>query len=420
MLKPAQKRLLILSSLGGVLEFYDFIIFALLAKYIAYNYFPSQNDAVSLIETFATFALGYLARPFGGILFGHFGDKRGRKKTFTASILLMALATFGIAFVPSYHDIGIAAPITITLLRLIQGLSIGGEIPGAIAYVSESIPEHKGAATGIIFAFLQLGILLGLLTQGILTTVFSPDTMLLYGWRIAFIIGGLFGLASFFLRQHLEESPAFRKIEHQLENIPLFTLLRQHPREALGATLVVGLGAAFITLLFLFTPAYISNLLHIQDARYIWLNAGAIFLVGILNIIIGRYADKFSHIKLLKIVALFTLVFALPIFYIYVMHYEQVIVALLLSALLTGAAWGIIPALLSDIFATKIRYSGIAVTYNLSFAIFGGLTPLTASYLIYQTHTLMAPAFYLIFVTILCFIGLRLLHIKPKSKTRKK
>ena len=137
MLKPAQKRLLILSSLGGVLEFYDFIIFALLAKYIAYNYFPSQNDTVSLIETFATFALGYLARPFGGILFGHFGDKRGRKKTFTASILLMALATFGIAFVPSYHDIGIAAPITITLLRLIQGLSIGGEIPGAIAYVSE-------------------------------------------------------------------------------------------------------------------------------------------------------------------------------------------------------------------------------------------------------------------------------------------
>jgi MFS family permease len=149
-----QRKLLFLSSLGGILEFYDFIIYALFAGYISNNFFPSSNSLTGLIITFATFAIGYLVRPLGGIIFGHFGDRVGRKATFTISILLMAFATLSIGLIPSYSTIGMAAPVLVITLRIIQGLSIGGEIPGAITYVSESWQTRKAWHAALFFARL--------------------------------------------------------------------------------------------------------------------------------------------------------------------------------------------------------------------------------------------------------------------------
>src|SRR3990167_2565126 len=191
MFNKAQRKLLFLSSLGGVLEFYDFIIYALLAGYLSKVFFPLENNVASLLVTFATFSIGYLVRPFGGILFGHFGDKLGRKKTFTISILIMALSTFFIGVVPSYQTIGMAAPLILTALRVVQGLSVGGEIPGAIAYVSEFMPEKKGLANGIIFFSLMNGITLGSLIQAIFTGLLSQQAMFSWEFRIPFLIGGV-------------------------------------------------------------------------------------------------------------------------------------------------------------------------------------------------------------------------------------
>jgi MFS family permease len=402
----SQKKVLFLSSLGGVLEFYDFIIYALLASYISKEFFPTGDNISSLLATFATFSVGYLVRPLGGILFGHFGDKLGRKKTFTFSILMMAVATFCVGLVPSYASIGISAPIILTALRVIQGLSIGGEIPGAIAYVTESIPERKGFACGIIFFALINGIVLGSLIQAIFSTLFSNQQMLIWGWRLLFFIGGISGFLSYLMRRQLEESALFKTIEDKIEAFPIIAVFQSKLLNASAAVFVVGLGASIITLLFLFTPAYLGNVLHIDTNKYIWFNTFAIFLSGLFCIVFGALSDIYKHKILFLFVCVLSIIFVYPIFYIYAKHFSFFLIALLISAFLNGFAWGVIPNLLADLFPTQIRYSGIAISYNLGFAIFGGLTPVIAMLLIYKTGMVIAPTFYLILTATIALVAL--------------
>lgn len=163
-----------------MLEFYDFIIYALLASYISKLFFPIQSAITSLLIAFSAYAVGYLARPFGGIIFGHFGDKYGRKN-FTISILIMALPTFLIGILPTYSSIGIMAPILLVLCRIAQGISVGGEIPGAITYVGEAVPEKRGFMTAVIFGFLILGVAIGFIVESLLLEFFTSQSILTYG-----------------------------------------------------------------------------------------------------------------------------------------------------------------------------------------------------------------------------------------------
>jgi MFS family permease len=198
MLQQNQRKALFLSSLGGILEFYDFIIYALLASFISKLFFPSGSAITSLLIAFSAYAVGYLARPLGGVIFGHFGDKYGRKKTFTISILIMALSTFIIGILPTYSHIGFIAPILLVLCRVAQGISVGGEIPGAVTYVGEIVPEKKGLVTGVIFCFLIAGVALGFIVESVMLEIFDKQQMLSYGWRIPFILGGLFGIIAYY------------------------------------------------------------------------------------------------------------------------------------------------------------------------------------------------------------------------------
>lgn len=406
MFNQEQKRILILSSLGGILEFYDFIIYALLANYIAHDFFVTSNPLTSLMATFATFAVGYLVRPFGGIIFGHFGDKFGRKRAFTFSILIMALATFAIGFVPSYASIGVLAPILLTLLRILQGFSIGGEIPGAIVYVSEINLHRRNLACGIIFCALIAGIAIGSLTLAILTSLLSPADMQQWGWRIPFFIGGIFGLISYQLRRQLAESVIFQNIEHDVEAFPFVSVLKLRFLNTIAGIGIVAWGASLMSLLFLFMPSYIASVLKITSSIYVWFNTLGIVIVAILCTISGFIADQFNNKKLLMILCGLTICCAYIIFAIYVHHFEFFYISLLLSVLLTGLAWGVIPGMLTELYPTKIRYSGVAITYNIGLGIFGGLTPLISTILIYQTHLSIAPAFYLIFTALLGLLAL--------------
>lgn len=414
MFNKEQQRLLVLSSLGGVLEYYDFIIYALLASYISKAFFPSSNATSSLMITFATFSIGYLVRPIGGVLFGHFGDKLGRKTTFTISILIMAVSTFFIALVPTYASIGIAAPIIVTILRVFQGLSVGGEIPGAIAYVSESAPHRKGTACGIIFCFLINGIVLGSLVQAIITSLISTDQMQIWGWRIPFILGGIFGFISYLLRRELEESVLFRGIQDKVVSFPLGKVFQQKLANVISATFIVGLGASIISALFLFIPAYFNTILHFKPTTaYIWQYTAAMFICAVLCIISGIIADKLNLKAWLLILAIMTILLAYPAFHFYSLRMNFYLVGLLIAALLTGLIWGIIPSLLSELFPTEIRYTGIAVSYNLGFAIFGGLTPLISTFIIYKTSSVTSPATYLIATSVLAIVAL--LFVKTKK-----
>lgn len=414
-MQQSQRRLLFLSSLGGILEFYDFIIYALFAGYISKAFFPETNPLTGLIITFATFAIGYLVRPLGGIIFGHFGDRIGRKSTFTISILMMAIATLCIGLIPPYTIIGIAAPILITSLRIIQGISIGGEIPGAIAYVSESLPHRKGFSCGIIFCSLTMGIVIGSLVQASVVSFFVEEQMQSYGWRIPFIVGGVFGLLSYFLRRELHESSQFVAIENQVEKFPIVTVFRQEFAHALAGAFIVAICAAIITQLFLFTPAYFTKVLHLPAKAYIWHRTAAIALGSCLSLLFGFLTDIFSIKKMVFVLSLITILLAYPIFIIYAYYPGLYPVAFILSAFLTGFSAGVIPSLLSELFPTKIRYSGIAVSYNLGFAVFGGLTPFISLSLIYYTNGVTTPALYLMTIAFMTIISLAYIKVNTAA-----
>ena len=401
-----QRKLLILSSLGGVLEFYDFIIFALFAAYIANAFFPSSNELAGLMITFATFAIGYLVRPLGGVVFGHFGDRIGRKVTFTISILMMAFATLSIGLIPPYSMIGMSAPAIIITLRIIQGLSVGGEIPGAITYVSESFTDQKGLACGIIFCALLMGIVLGSTVYASIVTLLPEDHMQSYGWRIPFIVGGIFGLFSFFLRRGLHETSQFVAIEKTVEKFPIITVFKQQFITVVAGSFITAMCAVIVTCLFLFTPAYFTKVLHLPTNAYVWERTLSIALGSCLTVFFGFLTDHINVRELVIALSLVIILAVYPIFIIYVSYPKLYAAAFIISAILLGFSAGIIPRLLSELFPTQIRYSGIAVSYNLGFALFGGLTPFISLSLIYYTQWITIPALYLIIVSLLALVSM--------------
>ncbi|MCL1125228.1 MFS transporter [Shewanella surugensis] len=400
------QRVLFLCSLGGLLEFYDFIISALLASYIASIFFPTETEINGLLAAFATFAVGYLARPLGGIIFGHFGDVYGRKRTFTFSILMMALATFCIGLIPNYTTLGITAPILLIFFKIIQGISIGGEIPGAITYISEFFPKKKGLATGVVFCFLISGISMGYLVQASLISLYTDEQITAWAWRLPFFLGGIFGIIAFYLRKKLIEIPQFIPYLDPNQPFPILEVLNKQWRVFILTTIITGLGAIVIVSLFTFLPAYLTKILHYTLNDMIWMSASAVFIAALSCILFGWLSDKVRRINLLLLLIVAVFILATPIFYIYTEHFLLYPLSLALSALLVGLSWGNIPAILSESFPSNIRYSGIGLSYNVGFGIVGGLTPLILISSIKWSESTMAPAYVLMLASVLSLLTL--------------
>ena len=214
-LSRADKRTLGLSSLGGALEFYDFVIYVFYAKLISELFFPSTLSPFwAMLNTYGIFAAGYFFRPLGGVVMAHFGDLIGRKRLFSLSILLMALPTLMIGIMPTFESIGYAAPLLLLLMRVIQGIAIGGEIPAAWTFVSEHVPERRiGIANGLLTAGLSLGILLGALMSLFISLQFTEAEIKDWAWRVPFILGGIFGFVALYLRSYLKETPVFKAMQ---------------------------------------------------------------------------------------------------------------------------------------------------------------------------------------------------------------
>ena len=227
-------RIVLLASLGGTLEFYDFVIFGIFAKDIADALFPSSSVIVSLMASFAAFATGYLARPIGGIVLSHYGDRYGRRRVFLWSLFVMSGATLGMGLVPSYARWGVAASALMVLLRLIQGFCLGGELPGALTYVVETAPSTAPLVCGVVFACVTLGVAGATGVSLTLRVLLNPASVPLYGWRIAFVLGGLGGALSFMLRRSLEESPEFARMRALAARQPFRELLRGHTVQVLS------------------------------------------------------------------------------------------------------------------------------------------------------------------------------------------
>ncbi|MEQ8344651.1 MAG: MFS transporter [Sneathiellaceae bacterium] len=398
-----RRKALFLGSIGGGLEFYDFVIYAVFADVIGRTFFPGGDTASHLIAAFAVFAVGYLARPLGGLLFSHFGDRLGRRTMLRISIGGMAGATILMGLMPGHATLGIAASVIFVALRIIQGMCLGGEIPGALVLITETMPRRRGLACGVLFLMINVGLLLAHIVQWAIVTALPAEDVTAYGWRIGFLLGGGIALLGFVLRQRLSESPAFLDMEDTARKVPLVTLVRQHPGGVLAGFLIAGIGASTVSLLYLYMDTYLTRTLNYPETLVSGASVLGILIFSLPMPLAGWLGDRRGLTVPTKIGCLGLLLAALPLYGWLGTGPQNVLPALAVLSILAAFAWGAAPALITALFPTEVRYTGTALSYNLGFAIIGGLTPLASTVLIRMTDTTLVPAFLLA-----AFVGLGL------------
>jgi MHS family proline/betaine transporter-like MFS transporter len=389
-------RIVLLASFGGTLEFYDFVIFGIFAKDIADAIFPNPTPLVSLIVSFAAFAAGYLARPIGGIVLSHFGDRYGRRRVFLVSLFVMSAATFGMGLVPTFATWGPTASVLMVSLRLLQGFCLGGELPGALTYVVETAPRHAPFVCGVVFACVTMGVAAATGVSLAVRTWLPAELVPSYGWRIAFVLGGLGGLLSFALRRSLEESPEFARMKQLAAKQPFREVLQTHFRQVALGVGTLAATAAFTGLFFSHMPAYLSGVLGYNPRQVVVSQTAAVIVhaLGILGV--GRLAGRVDPRVLLRAGAFTLAALALP-FYAALAGRAVSITALLVAAGLVGSLInGTFAVLLTGLFPTRVRFSGVALGFNIAFTIFSGTAPLVATSLIRSTGLSTAPALIMI------------------------
>ena len=385
-------RIVLLASLGGTLEFYDFVIFGVFAKDIADAVFPNATPMVSIMQSFGAFAVGYLARPIGGIVLSHFGDRYGRRRVFLISIFVMSAATFGMGLVPSYASWGAASSALLVSLRIVQGFCLGGELPGALTYVVETAPRIAPFVCGVVFSCVTLGVAAATGISVSVRTWLRPDLVPAYGWRIAFIVGGLGGLLSFALRRSLEESPEFARMKQLASRKPFGEVLRSHLVPVAIGVLILAATAGFNGLFFSHMAGYTTTLLK-YDARQAVVSQTAGVIVHALGILaVGWIADQVRPYVLLRTGAISLIVFAYPFYVAISTHAVSLTVLLVLAGICGSLVNGTFAVLLTDLFPTRVRFSGVALGFNIAFTLFSGTAPLVATSLIRSTGEATAPA----------------------------
>ncbi|MFZ2870013.1 MFS transporter [Zavarzinia sp.] len=396
-------KTLALASLGGALEFYDFIIYVFFTAAIGHVFFPaSMPDWLSQVQTWGIFAAGYLARPLGGIVMAHFGDLVGRKRMFTLSVFLMAMPTLIIGLMPTYETIGYAAPLLLVVMRALQGAAIGGEAPGAWVFVSEHVPaRHIGFACGLLTGGLTGGILLGSLMATAINSVFTPDEVIGYAWRIPFVVGGIFGLIAMYLRRWLEETPVFeemRKLKETADELPLKLVLRDHGRAVIVSMLATWMLTAGIVVLILMTPGLMQKLHGIPATDTLIANVAATLTLTISAIVVGLLLDRHGP-RIVTLVGGVLLIAAAYALYLGPAADPTLLLPIDAMAGFCVGVIGVVPVVMVRAFPPAVRFTGLSFSYNVAYAISGGLTPLVVSLLVAVDP--LAPAHYVAAVTVI-------------------
>ena len=400
----SQWRVIILSSLGGALEFYDFVVYSTFAQYIGAAFFPASNPLGSLMRSFAVFAAGYLARPLGGIVFSHFGDRYGRRRVFIIAMLVMSSATVGMGLLPPYAKVGLWATFGIVALRLVQGFCLGGELPGAITYVVETAPRRAGFASGFIFFCVNTGVALasglGIAVQRLLT----PDQVERFGWRIGFLFGGVCGLISFYLRLSLSETEEFKRMRHAAARRPLLELLRTLP-----VPVFVAIGSMIATAgfngLFFMMPAFLPQVMHYPaldsvEAQFVGL---VVLSFGLLTT--AWLGDRIPRRWILGSGGLLLATLAFPFFNALEAHSTGLIALFIFAGLAASFVNGPMCGVVGDLFPTRIRFSGVAVSFNLAFTLFSGPAPVVSTALVKATGSPASPAYVMLVCAGITFLA---------------
>lgn len=386
------------ASLGGILEFYDFILYVFFAVAIFPQiFFPPENEFWAKLGGWVSFGVAYLARPFGAIVFGHFGDKFGRKNIFYLSMVLMILPSLILAVLPSYESIGLFATFTLFAVRIVQGLAVGADVSGIWVFVSEFVSEkNKSLALGFISASTTFGLLLAGLVVLFINAVFTPEQVLDFAWRLPFILGGVFGILACFLRKKLSETPVFEELQKtkQILKFPLYEALKTHKMPMLVCflmSIILSAGVATLTII----PQNFNALLGFNESQKLLYTNLAILSVIVGAFIQGLLAKFFGEYK---ICILFSCLFAL--FGFGVGLYDENFISFYLLACFSQGIITFAPVFMTKVFKSQVRLSALSFAYNLSYAFFVFITPFVVNAL--YEHYLGYYMSFVAFISLIC------------------
>lgn len=385
---------------GTAIEWYDFNIYGAAAALIfAPQFFPNFSPVAATLAAFGTFAVGFIARPIGGIVFGHFGDRVGRKHTLVWALLLMGVGTFLIALLPTYAQIGIAAPILLVALRFVQGLGVGGEWGGAVLMAMEHAPAGR---RGYYSSFPQMGLPVGTLLSNLIflgvTLALGPQQFVAWGWRIPFVLSAVLVVVALVIRLRLAESPEFARTKQRgrVRRIPALEVLRRSP-----GTVVLGMGitlapSALGYTLSVYLLSYGTGTAGIpQQTMLLAISAGSVVYL-VMAYLTGRVSDRVGAARIFTFASVLSVLVPFAVFALMDTHaLPAVVVAMLAMGVVLGLLVAVQAIIVSRAFATDVRYTGASMSYQFGAVLGGGLTPLLAAAILGATGTSMAVAGYI-------------------------
>jgi len=413
---PDARHRIMAGFIGNVIEWYDFALYGYLAGIIAPVFFPSDNPTAGLIATYGIFAAGFFMRPLGAAVFGYFGDRFGRARTMQISVIMMVLPTFALGILPSYAQVGILAPILLVIVRLIQGLSVGGEFSSSVTWLVETAPQDKRGQVGSWANIGSMtGSLLGVGASSLATSLLAPEILLDWGWRLPFLAGAVMGLLAIWIRRNLHESQRFEQHhENRSDTSPLlqaFTTNRHETLLALG--FAAGYGACFY-IVFIYLPQWLTDEGLMDRSVALTINTAMMFLIIPLMPIFAMVGDRWLPRKTWIAVSLCGLaLFTWPLFEW--MQYSggalhAVVITHAVMFTLMAIPLGSGPALFVEMFPEEDRLSGYSVAFNVGLGIFGGLSPMINSSLIAVSGIPLIPAYY---TTLMALAAVLMLKFTP-------
>lgn len=407
-----RRRAVVAAAAGNFVEWFDFAIYAVFATVIARLFFPSADPLAALLATFAVFGVSYVFRPIGAVVFGHVGDRRGRRDTLARVIVIMSLATFAIGLTPPYATVGVAAPLILVAARAVQGFSAGGEWGGAATFLAEYAPPgRRGLYCGFALFTTMLGILAGVLLGALLTVGLPAESLGSWGWRIPFLLALPLGLVGLYLRLRLDDTPRFRAIQERdaLQRAPLGETLRSHRAElaaVVGATVLAASGAYLL----LFLSSYSVQILKLGFLAALTANALAFAASAAAILATAALSDRVGRKPVLTWSAVAVLVITVPAFLLLQEGYASVLVAHLVLGAAIGAFTGPLSAAITELFPTRVRYSGLSLGFSLATSVFGGTTPLALTWLLQRTGDPLSPAYFFVAIAALSLVTVLLMR----------
>jgi MHS family proline/betaine transporter-like MFS transporter len=386
-------------SIGALVEWYDFAVYAYLATVLARLFFPADDPTTSLLSSLAVFGVGFVLRPVGGIVFGHYGDRFGRRNALSSAIILMAVSTLGIAALPTYSQVGVLAPVLLVVARMAQGLAAGGEWGGGTSFLVEYAPAHRKGLYGSLHQCATIGgFVCGIAMSTVLNAVLGDAALVSYGWRIPFAVGALGALVGLYLRLRMEDTPDFRALEQtrSVARAPIVETFAQHSRGVLRAIgVVLGWTIAYYALIGM--PSFAAGIADVPLSVALTSNLIAMVVHLLLLPIAGAVSDRVGRKPLLLASTIGLGIVAYPCYALIAQGtFGHLLLGQLIFAVVLAVFSGPAPAALAELFPTRVRHSSLSIGYNIATAAFGGTAPFVVAFVVSRTGDNLAPALYVI------------------------